>query len=369
MQHALNVVNARSDTLAPRPIGRLLLDGEFVHGSDLAQALAAQRSTNQQLGQILVKLGRLDPADLTAVLTIQQYTSRLDDALKLAAGIRQRLGELLLAARWITPDQLYDALKAQQQSGKPLGEILIDRKLLETRELDILLEFQRNQAIAGDVVKPLHLGEILVVTGKITRQQLDEALTRQQHTHRKLGELLIEAGHLLRSGLSEALHLQQKLVVAALIAVLSLGALTLAQPVSAAEGSGPISVNRHLDLKIVIPDALNLKVLNQMRTLNVTLEDVARGYVDVVAGTNMEIVSTIRSGFQLQFRFRVPDFREAEVHGLHEDIVVGAEGASLANHEGRGLRARYELNYRFKVPADMHAGVYPWPLQISASHL
>ena len=368
MQHALNVVSTRSDALRPRPIGRLLLDGEFVHGSDLTQALAAQKSANQQLGQILVKLGRLDPADLTAVLAIQPYTSRLDDALKLAAGIRQRLGELLLAARWITPDQLKGALKEQQQSGKPLGEILIARKLLETGELDALLEFQRNQA-AGGAVKPLHLGEILVATGKITRQQLDEALNRQKHTHRKLGEQLIEAGHLLHSGLSEALHLQQKLVATALIAVLSLGSLTLAQPASATEGSGPTSVSRHLDFKVVIPDVLNLKVLNQTRTLNVTSEDVARGYVDVAAGTNLEIVSTIRSGFQLQFRFQVPDFREAEVRGLHEDIVVGAEGASLANHAGRGLRARYELNYRFKLQADMRTGVYPWPLQISASRV
>ena len=192
MQNSLKVVNDRSETWPPRRrLGRLLLDGEFVHDADLALALAAQKSTNQQLGQILVKLGRLDPADLAAVLTIQQYTSRLDDALKLAAGIRRRLGELLLAARWITPDQLDGALKEQQQSGKPLGEILVDRKFLETGELDALLEFQRNQATAADAVKPLHLGEILVVTGKITRQQLDEALARQERTHRKLGELLI----------------------------------------------------------------------------------------------------------------------------------------------------------------------------------
>jgi len=151
-----------------------------------------------------------------------------------------------------------------------------------------------------------------VATGKITRQQLDRSADSSKANHRKLGELLIEAGHLLHNGLSDALHLQQKLVAAALIATLSLGSLSLAQPASAADGSGRTSVSRSLDFKIVIADELHLNVLNQTRTLSVTPEDVARGYVDVVAGTNLEIVSTIRSGFQLQFRFQVPDFREAK---------------------------------------------------------
>jgi len=366
MRHGLTTV---SDVRPARPLGRLLLDGEFVHGRDLAQALAEQKSTNRQLGQILVSLGRLEPADLAAVLNIQHYTASLDDALNLAAGIRRRLGELLLAARWITPDQLEDALADQSKSGKPLGEILVDRMILAPGELAALLAFQRQQATGGDIAKPLHLGEILVTTGRITRRQLDEALARQKHTHRKLGELLIEAGHLLHDGLAEVLRLQQKLVVAALIATLSLGAMPVPPANAAGDGSGPVSVSRQLDFKIVIPDTLYLNVLNQSRTLHVTPEDVARGYVEVVAGTNLEIVSTARSGFQLEFRFQVPGFRQAEVRGLREDVVVGAEGTSVTNRDGRGLRASYELNYRFTLPADLRAGVYPWPLQISASRI
>jgi hypothetical protein len=364
---ALNAANEAGITLSHRPLGRLLLDGEFVRGGDLAHALAAQQSTNGQLGQILVGLGRLDPADLNAVLTIQQHTARLDDALKLAAGIRQRLGELLLAARWITPDQLNGALEEQRQSGKRLGEILVNRKLLRADELDALLRFQHNQTARTHAVKPLQLGEILVGMGKITRQQLDEALARQTHTHRKLGELLIEAGHLMHDGLSDALRLQQKLLVAALIAVLSLGSLS--HPASAAEGTAPTRASQHLDFKIVIPEVLRLNFLNQTRTLTVTAEDVERGFVEIVAGTNVEIVSNARSGFQLHFRLQVPEFTEAEVRGLHQNIVVGAEGASLANRERHAIRTHYELSYRFKIPANMHTGVYPFPLHISTSHL
>ena len=54
-----------------------------------------QQTVNRELGVILVKMGALDPAELAGVLAIQNDTAQLDDALKLAAGVRQRLGELL----------------------------------------------------------------------------------------------------------------------------------------------------------------------------------------------------------------------------------------------------------------------------------
>jgi hypothetical protein len=370
----LNTANAVTTNPPHRRLGRLLLDGEFVSGGDFAHALdAQQRSTSVQLGQILVELGRLDPAYLKAVLAIQQHTGRLDDALKLAGGVRQRLGELLLAARRITPAQLKSALEAQPQSGKRLGEILIEQRILKPGELDALLKFQHNQTNAAQAVNPLQLGEILVGMGEITRQQLDDALAQQVHTRRKLGELLIEAGHLLHAGLSKALRLQQKLLVAVLIAVLALGSVS--PPASALVGVAPPQAGQSLQVSVTVLEVLRLSVLHQTHTITVKAEDVQRGYVDIVAGTNLEILSNALSGFKMQFQLQDSAFKEVEVSGLHNNIVLdgnGASGASLASaahFERQAFRTNYELSYRFKVPANMSAGVYPFPVQISLANL
>jgi tetratricopeptide (TPR) repeat protein len=53
------------------------------------------------------------------------------------------------------------------------------------------------------------LGDILVKNGKIAQQQLDEAITRQEHQRdKRLGELLIEGGALSRTDLEQYIQLQ-----------------------------------------------------------------------------------------------------------------------------------------------------------------
>ena len=72
--------------------------------------------------------------------------SGLDDVLSLAAGERQRLGELLCAAERVTPTQREEVLAEQRRSGRKLGEILIDRSNLAASECEVVLEFQRRLA-------------------------------------------------------------------------------------------------------------------------------------------------------------------------------------------------------------------------------
>ena len=82
--------------LVRRPLGQILLDGQFISRDDLARALELQKHTNEMLGEILVRMGVLDPADLEAVLSVNKELSSLEEAVNLAAGVRHLLGELLL---------------------------------------------------------------------------------------------------------------------------------------------------------------------------------------------------------------------------------------------------------------------------------
>ena len=208
-------------TTGRRLLGRILLDGEFISPQDLDAALAEQKQSNERLGEVLVRMGALERKDLDVVLAVQADLSSKKDAKNIAAGVRQLLGELLLQARIITPLQLDSVLKEQQQTGEKLGAILVRFGFLTPEELETLLAFQQHQEGGAAGSRRLRLGELLVASRQITREQLEDVLARQKLTKKKIGELLVEAGYVERQQIDYGIQLQRKLVTAALIAALS----------------------------------------------------------------------------------------------------------------------------------------------------
>jgi type IV pilus assembly protein PilB len=52
---------------------------------------------------------------------------------------RKKLGEILVQQGRVTPDQLNEILRLQRESGKPLGQILVDKEILSSEELTRIL--------------------------------------------------------------------------------------------------------------------------------------------------------------------------------------------------------------------------------------
>ncbi len=50
-------------------LGRLLVDGGFISPVDLERALETQKHSNEMLGEILIRIGVLDPAELHSLKT------------------------------------------------------------------------------------------------------------------------------------------------------------------------------------------------------------------------------------------------------------------------------------------------------------
>src|ERR1700690_635966 len=159
-----------------RFIGQILIDGGFLPRQNVEAALEEQKKTNELLGQVLVRMNIIDPADIKLALSVQEHLDSVEDAAKLAAGVRRQLGELLVQAGRITNEQLEHAIAEQKRIGEKIGEVLIRQGLLTERELHGVLDFQQNQGNAKPIPGPLKLGEILVSSGPISRSQLDDAL-------------------------------------------------------------------------------------------------------------------------------------------------------------------------------------------------
>ncbi|MBJ6749835.1 Ig-like domain-containing protein, partial [Geomonas anaerohicana] len=207
--------------ISRRALGQILVDGKFVSKRALNQALKEQKTTHELLGGVLVRMGVLNPEDVAAPLFIQPHLTRMEDAVKLAAGDRKLLGALLVQSGKIKASQLDEAIEEQKRTGERLGEVFLRLGMLTELQLRGLLDWQQNQGAPADT--PLRLGELLVATGHITRVQLERALAKQGQTGRKIGDVLVAEGYVRRSEINHAVRLQKMCVNAVVAAILTMG--------------------------------------------------------------------------------------------------------------------------------------------------
>jgi type IV pilus assembly protein PilB len=112
-----------------------------------------------------------------------------------------RIGELLVTEGLITEGQLQDALQLKQTEKNyiPLGQILLDKKLVTRRQLDMIIEHNNKRP---------RLGEVLVRGGALTSDQLDHALEQQKKLKLPLGQVLVKLSYVTDDAMRQALALQ-----------------------------------------------------------------------------------------------------------------------------------------------------------------
>jgi mannitol/fructose-specific phosphotransferase system IIA component (Ntr-type) len=342
---------------AGRYIGQILVDGGLVSCRDLEMALDEQRHTNELLGQVLTRMGIVDPADLKVALSVQEHLVSLEDAVKAAAGVRQMLGAMLLQAGQISEEQLEEAIAEQKEGGKMLGEIFVRRGYLTERQLNALLDFQKGQGDVCSTASPLRLGDILVSSGYLTREQLDSALGKQSVSRKKLGEVLLEEGYVQPQQIKHGITLQQKLLTAILVGILALAAVPDAEAATRSSGT-------QLKVSATVLPFTKMRVHNQSSVLMITEADISRGYVDVPAGSSIEVSSNSRDGHYLSFECSDEVFKQVRIDGLGKPAVL-AGGSSIVPFAMEGKVVQIDLSYRFILSENMKPGAYPWPLTVS----
>lgn len=169
-------------------IGETLLKQGYITAEQLAIALKLQEEKGGQLGSILVENGFISLPEFTEFITTSQFS---------------RLGERLVQARLLTPDQLRFALRFQEQNGGRLGNILVSLGYIKPEVLADSVAF---------AVKPrLPLGQMLVQNGEITAEQLEEAVSLQQKSGGRLGDVLLFLRHVTPDTLCRYLATQNSI--------------------------------------------------------------------------------------------------------------------------------------------------------------
>ncbi len=349
-----------------RPIGQILIDGEFVSPRDVEVALERQRQTNGLLGEILVGMGALDSKELTAVLNVQKDFASTEDAVKAASGIRQLLGELLIRAKRIAPHQLEAALNEQKETGEKLGHILLRMGFITGKELKAILAFQQNQGIETRGSDRLRLGELLVATRHITKEQLEDVLVKQKISKKKIGDMLVEAGYAEPHHIEFGLNLQRKLVTAALIAALSMASTEGADVAHATESTSTSKARVTVTARVLA--RTSIKFLYQAPELVVTNSDISRGYVEIPDASRIELKNNNPDGYMLVFEGtngQVNLVKEIQVQGLGREVQIDAYGGWIVLPNEGLAPVTKELSYRFVLSEKAQPGSYMWPLALS----
>lgn len=148
---------------------------------------------------------------------------------------------------------------------------------------------------------------------------------------------------------------------ALLAAVLLAGGAHASQSlsVSSAPASGA------LRLAVQIPRLLQMRVLQQPAHLEVTAEDLARGFVS--ARGVVEVLSTHRAGYQVRALLARGPVVEAEMEGLARVVRTAGDATAVAmpTMVGKPRPAPYAVEYRLRLAPGTRAGTYPWPVALS----
>ncbi len=202
-------------------LGEILRESGLVSPAQLTKALQEQKNTGSSLIEVLTKKRYVSAQSLVDLLTYEIPlpfgTKDPDKALRsllLDTGItteeelqklvdESELGKILVQENYIKKFQLELARQEQQKTGLPLWRTLVNLKFISPNDVNALLKRQVYRTQSADLDELV--GEILVNTKQITKQQLQRAKKKKKTMQQSLGEILIEEEIVLAASVAKAL--------------------------------------------------------------------------------------------------------------------------------------------------------------------
>ena len=197
---------------------------------------------------------------------------------------------------------------------------------------------------------------MLVAQGAISREQLAVALERQKTSGRRLGEELIKAGFVKRSVVNRALRIQRNLG-AAVICALALSSLSSPDADAAAQSQVLVTA--------IVPAQAVSELRAQTPQIVVSPADIARGYVEISAGSRLRVSANGRGGYAVDFFPRLPIFKAVHISSASADAQIGPDGGTMIVRGRHGRNMPLDLSYRIELRDQLAPGTYPWPLALS----
>jgi hypothetical protein len=143
-----------------------------------------------------------------------------------------------------------------------------------------------------------------------------------------------------------------------------LALLTILSVASAYAGSS--SAEMRVSVQVIARTLLTVD--QEPASLQITADDVARGYVEVPHAVAVRIRSNASNGYSVQFQPVGYPFSKAEVTWGTSVAIVGGDGSWLTQPYQGGTTTG-TLNVRLTLASSTTPGTYAWPIRIAADSL
>ncbi|HMC20707.1 MAG TPA: hypothetical protein VKL19_02555 [Thermoanaerobaculia bacterium] len=137
---------------------------------------------------------------------------------------------------------------------------------------------------------------------------------------------------------------------------------TLIAPAYAGSTSAQLSVSVEVVARTI------LTIDSQPANIEITADDVARGYVDVPQAMLFHVRSNAINGYTVQFDPMNHPFSRADINWGNTAATVGADGTWLTRPYQQGTTPG-SLNVRLTLSANASPGSYSWPVRVAANSL
>lgn len=118
----------------------------------------------------------------------------------------------------------------------------------------------------------------------------------------------------------------------------------------------------------VVPIA-RLELTTREPELQLTAEDLVRGYIESPQALHLTVYSNSRNGYALDVLPVSPLFSAMSVQGLGTDILLSAEGGTVTQRWSHPQKVSLELRFSFVLAEGLQPGRYEWPVRLAARPL
>ena len=124
--------------------------------------------------------------------------------------------------------------------------------------------------------------------------------------------------------------------------------------------AAPAGMTQSLSVTAKVREHARLRVVSQPTHFDVSEDDLARRYVDVVTPLTLELVSNVARGMQFTFATYGADIRGAQARSTHRATQPRTSGMR---------QELIEVHLRLELDAGARAGRHAWPVQVTMTPL
>jgi len=114
---------------------------------------------------------------------------------------------------------------------------------------------------------------------------------------------------------------------------------------------------------------ISQSIVHQESRINITEEDIKRGFIEIPSGTILQVKSNGRNGYGLFFEGSNELFKEVMVMDKGRTVILSPNGGFVHQpYSGSNIEVK-DLSYTLHLKENIQPGVYSWPLRVKASLL